>query len=110
MYPRQINRLKKHTATYGIPKRLIRVKILGARPSRARPNNVREPPRRPELPALQALVKTIAFIIDGTTLMPALVAAITNGDCAAIPVDLRRLGSFEGTTSPTMKVERTEGS
>jgi hypothetical protein len=46
-------------------------------------------------------------MIDGTTLMPANLAAITNGDSAAVPVDLKRLGSFDGTRSPTMKIERT---
>jgi hypothetical protein len=62
---------------------------------------------KPEFPELQALVRTTALIIEGTTLIPALVAAITNGDSAAVPVDLRRLGSLEGTMSPTMKIDRT---
>ena len=61
----------------------------------------------PELPELHALVKTTKLIIDGTTLMPAFVAAITKGDCAAVPVERKRSGSLEGTSKPTMKIERT---
>lgn len=38
---------------------------------------------------------------------PALLAAMTNGDCAAVPVDLKSSLSFDGTIMPTMKIERT---
>jgi hypothetical protein len=48
-----------------------------------------------------------ALIIEGTTLIPALVAAITNGLCAAVPVDFKRFGSVDGTISPIMNIERT---
>ena len=60
-----------------------------------------------EFAADQADVRTIALINDGTALMPARLAAMTKGDCDAVPVDLKRFGSFEGTTSPTMKIVRT---
>lgn len=61
----------------------------------------------PEFPALHALVNTTALIIEGTILTPALLAAMTNGDCAAVPVDLKSSLSFDGTIMPTMKIERT---
>lgn len=54
-----------------------------------------------ELPADHADVSTMALMMEGTTLIFALFAAMTNGDCAAVPVDLSSCGSFEGTTRPT---------
>lgn len=87
MNPRQENMDRNKTATHGIPSRLVLLKILGARPSNAKPYNTRDPVSSPELPEDQALVSTTALIMDGTTLIPALVAAITKGDCAAVPVD-----------------------
>jgi hypothetical protein len=62
---------------------------------------------QPEFPELHALVRTTALIIEGTTWIPALVAAMTNGDWAAVPVDLRRSGSLDGTIRPTMKIDYT---
>lgn len=47
-----------------------------------------------------------ALMIDGTTLIPARVAAITKGD-AEVPDLLRRFGSLEGTTRVTMKMVMT---
>jgi hypothetical protein len=61
----------------------------------------------PELPADQALERTTALMIEGTTLMPARVEAMTKGDWAAVPVSRRRSLSLEGTMRPTMKMERT---
>jgi hypothetical protein len=47
--PRQINRLIKLTATYGMPILLTRRKTFGARPSRAIPYSVREEPNSPRV-------------------------------------------------------------
>jgi len=71
---------------------------------------MRDPPSMEEFPEDQALVKTTALMMEGTTLIQARVAAITKGDCAAVPVDLRRLGSSDGTTRPIMKIVRTTNS
>lgn len=64
----------------------------------------------PEFPELHALVNTTALIMEGTTLIPARVAAITKGDSDAVPEDLRRSLSLDGTISPTMKIESTVSS
>ena len=61
-----------------------------------------------ELPEDHAEVMMTALIIDGTTLIPARVAAITKGDSEAVPVEALSLGSLEGTTRPTIKIEITE--
>lgn len=63
----------------------------------------------PEFAADQALVKTTAFIICGTTLMPAKLAAITNGDWAAFPFPcaLNKSSEFDGTSNVTTKTEST---
>jgi hypothetical protein len=42
-------------------------------------------------------------MIDGKTLMLANLAAITKGDCDAVPLRCKRLRSFDGTRRPTMK-------
>lgn len=60
-----------------------------------------------ELPDDQADERTTALMIEGTTLMPALVAAMTKGDSAAVPLDRSRSGSLDGTTRPTMKMVKT---
>ena len=61
----------------------------------------------PEFPALQALVSTPAFIILGTAVIPALRAAMTNGDAEASPLLLESSGSFEGTIRDTTNIETT---
>jgi uncharacterized protein YycO len=66
-----------------------------------------EPENILELPELQALVITIALIICGTTLIPARVAAMTNGDCAAVPEVLSSIGSLDGTNRVIMKTVTT---
>jgi len=58
------------------------------------------------LPDDQADVITTALTMLGKTLMPAFSAAMTKGEEAALPVEARSLGSFEGTMRPTMKSER----
>ena len=73
-------------ATQGTANRLSRVKIFGARPSIANPYNIRDPPRKFELPDDQAEVRTAALMIEGTILIPARLAAITNGDVDAVPL------------------------
>lgn len=93
------------TATYGIPRRFVRLKILNARPSCARPYSVRELFNKPEFPDDHALVKTTALIIEGTILIPARLAAITKGDAAAVPDELSRFSSVLGTTRPTMNMD-----
>ena len=60
-----------------------------------------------ELPDDYALVKMTALIIEGTTLMPTLVAAITKRDRAAVALELRSNGSLDGTIRPTMNIVRT---
>lgn len=105
IYPRQINKDMNPTATYGIPRRFVRLKILNARPSCARPYSVRELFNKPEFPDDHALVKTTALIIDGTILIPARLAAITKGDAAAVPDELSRFSSVLGTTRPTMNMD-----
>lgn len=60
-----------------------------------------------EFPELQALVSTIALIICGTTLIPALFAAIRNGDWAAVPVLLSNIGSSDGIKRVIMRIEMT---
>lgn len=57
--------------------------------------------------AYHADVKTTALIIEGTAWMPARRAAITNGDSEAFPVEVKRLGSFDGTSNPTIKIVTT---
>lgn len=105
IYPRQINKDMNPTATYGIPRRFVRLKILNARPSCARPYSVRELFNKPEFPDDHALVKTTALIIEGTILIPARLAAITKGDAAAVPDELSRFSSVLGTTRPTMNMD-----
>lgn len=105
IYPRQINKDMNPTATYGIPRRFVRLKILNARPSCARPYSVRELFSKPEFPDDHALVKTTALIIEGTILIPARLAAITKGDAAAVPDELSRFSSVLGTTRPTMNMD-----
>ena len=60
-----------------------------------------------EFPELQALLRTMALIMCGTTLIPARSAAITNGDCAAVPVLLSSNWSLEGTRRVIIKIETT---
>lgn len=105
IYPRQINKDMNPTATYGIPRRFVRLKILNARPSCARPYSVRELFNKPEFPDDHALVNTTALIIEGTILIPARLAAITKGDAAAVPDELSRFSSVLGTTRPTMNMD-----
>jgi hypothetical protein len=52
-------------------------------------------------------VKTTAFIIEGTALIPARRPAITNGDSEAFPVEFKRLDSFDGTSKPTINIVTT---
>lgn len=68
------------------------------------PYRILDPLSTFEFPLDQADVSTTALIIDGTTLIEALFAAITNGDCAAVPVDRSKSGSLDGTTSPICKI------
>lgn len=82
--------LNKLTETQGMPKRLVLVKIFGARPSLAIPYRMRDPASILAFPELQALVRMTALMMDGTTLMPALEAAMTKGDWEAVPVDFNR--------------------
>jgi hypothetical protein len=60
-------------------------------------------------PALQVLVSTTQLMMEGTILMPALLAAIKNEDCAAFAVNFSRFESFDGTMSPAMKIKRIVG-
>ena len=106
MYPRHMNTPNSETQTQGIENRLRRMKTFGALPFMASPISVLVPPRTLELPEDQAEVMTTALMIDGTTLIPARVAAITNGDPAAPPC-FSRSGSSDGITKPTMKMEIT---
>jgi hypothetical protein len=59
-----------------------------------------------ELAADQAATKTIAFTIEGRTLIPALETAIVNGLLAAFPVSLNNLGSLYGTMREMTKIPR----
>lgn len=52
-------------------------------------------------------LQAIPLMIDGTILIPALDAAMTKGEAAAVPEDCRRSGSLEGTTRPTIKIDKT---
>jgi hypothetical protein len=61
----------------------------------------------PELPALQALVKTTALIMLGTTLMPARVAAMTNGEAEASPARFDSSLSLDGTINEMTKIDIT---
>jgi hypothetical protein len=47
-------------------------------------------------PLLIADVHTTVLIREGRTEMPERWKAITKGDCWAVPVEIWRLGSFEG--------------
>lgn len=60
-----------------------------------------------EFPDDQAEVKTTALIIEGTTLIPASRAAITKGDCEAVPVEPNRFSFADDTIKPTMKIVMT---
>lgn len=60
------------------------------------------------MPELHALVNTIALIICGTTLTLARCAAMRKGDCVAVPVLLSSIGSFEGTSNVTIKIDITD--
>ena len=53
------------------------------------------------------LVTTTALIIDGTTLMPAFVAAIANGDAPASPERAVNAGSADETMSPIQNMVNT---
>lgn len=107
MYPRHMKRPYRDTAIQGTENLLSRAKNLGALPCLASPTNTLDPPSMFELPEDQAEVITTALMIDGTTLIPARVAAITNGDVDAVPLEWPRSGSLEGTTRPIMKIEMT---
>lgn len=107
MYARHMNRPYREIAIQGTENLLRRVKNLGALPCFASPTNILDPPSILEFPEDQAEVITTALMIDGTTLIPALVAAITNGDVEAVPLEWPSSGSFEGTRRPTMKIEIT---
>lgn len=58
----------------------------------------------PEFAALHALVTTTALIIDGAALMPALIAAIANGEAPASPERAVSALSSERTTRPMQKM------
>lgn len=60
-----------------------------------------------ELPELHALVNTIALMMCGTIFTLERLAAITNGDWAAVPVLLRSILSLEGTSRVIMKTDMT---
>lgn len=87
IYPRHMNRPYRETAIQGTENPLSRAKNLGALPCLASPTNTLDPPSMFEFPEDQAEVITTALIIDGTTLIPARVAAITNGDVDAVPLE-----------------------
>jgi hypothetical protein len=56
------------------------------------------------LAALQALVTTTALMTDGAALMPALVAAIANGDAPASPDRAVKAGSADETMRPMQNI------
>ena len=58
--------------------------------------------------AENAEVKTAALMIDGSTLIPERVIAMTYGDSAALPVSARRFGSLYATTVPTQNEPTTK--
>lgn len=66
------------------------MKIFGAWPSALKPYSVRDARKIQADPLLIADVHTTALIIEGSTLIPAALKAITNGDEAAVPVETDR--------------------
>lgn len=106
MYARNMKALWNTTHKYGMPQREVFRKKEGARPSSASAYSDREPCSRPWLPADHAEVTTTALMMLGRARTPAFCAAMTNGDCAASPVDVSSRGSLDGTISPTTKSER----
>jgi len=64
-------------ATKGKPDEVQYVRNFGAWPRNANPYMTRDPQNKPLLAAEKAEVKTPALIIDGRTLMPAVVIAMT---------------------------------
>lgn len=89
----------KRTQTHGNPVLFVLRKILGACPRYARPYNAREEMNRSAIPADHALVTKAAFMIDGRTLIPAFLMAMTNGLFAAAVPRLRD-GSVGETNRP----------
>lgn len=69
--------------------RFIGRNILGAWPSRTL--SVRDDPTRFAFPALYIEVETTALMVDGSTLMPDLLAAMTNSESDAAPLLFRGL-------------------
>ena len=106
MFTSALNTPKRVTATGRIPYWLMHRKPLGACPAKARPSKTVEPSRGSGSPADHAGVKITASMTEGTTLVPVRLTAIVNGDCEAFPVVRSSVGSFDGTTSPTMKLTR----
>ena len=94
------------TATIGRPAFVQYAKTFGACPRIDRPYRIRDEQNRKELDAENAEVKTAALMIDGSTLIPERVIAMTYGDSAALPVSARRFGSLYGTSMPVMRTPR----
>lgn len=65
------------TAMIGNPLLVHLVKMIGACPRNARPYKIRDEQYRKELPAEKAEVKMAALMMEGRTVMPALVIAMT---------------------------------
>ena len=81
--------------------------MLGAWPLTARPYRVLVPVRMPWFEADQADVRQTAFTIEGMALIPASLAAMTNGLCAAVPdLSFSRLSLLD-TNMPTMRTAAT---
>ncbi|KAH9826524.1 hypothetical protein Tdes44962_MAKER00488 [Teratosphaeria destructans] len=94
------------TATQGRPSFRSLANICGAWPLCVRPYKARDDTKRSAHPADQALVSNAALTIDGRTLIPAFLMAITNGDFAAVDSRFRD-GSDGDTSRPMMNAERT---
>lgn len=103
-YANAPKQLANPTQTYGTPHLFTQRKKFGANPSRAKPCNVREARKVQLLPDEKAEVRMTALMIEGRTLIPARLKAITKGE-AAVPEFAVRDGSVEGTIIPMIRTE-----
>lgn len=89
------------THMYGVPQDVVRKNSLGAWPFSARPYSTRVPDSKAWFDALHADVMTMALTTLGMAGMPAALAAMTKGLCAAVPLSSPSLGSLLATSMPT---------
>lgn len=88
---------------YGTPHLEVRRNIFGAWPLSARPYRVLVPARILWFDADHAELKHTAFTTEGIALIPASLAAMTNGLVAAVPESALIRSSALETNMPTIK-------